>query len=258
MNVFKQLWKSLYSPKDIAAFRFQGIGKTILFLFILALVSLVPVMIQVTQLGSSIFSEGEDLLLKELPDFEVQEGKLVSQSDKPVTARSSGFTVIVDDTGEIQPGDISNSPNTIALLRDHAVVSTGPEIQEYPYSMFTGFTFSTDGIASLLSSLDGAKIIIYSVIFFVMFVISIGLLLIKVFIFGAVGLLFAKTLQKRLSYRHSFRLSAYSMTLPTIFFMIVPLIGSTIPAANLVNWLVTSIILYLAIKEIPSRKPRTA
>ena len=39
MNIFKQLIVSLYSPKDIAKFHQQGIGKTILFVFFLTLIS---------------------------------------------------------------------------------------------------------------------------------------------------------------------------------------------------------------------------
>ncbi|WP_174881655.1 DUF1189 family protein, partial [Metabacillus niabensis] len=39
MNIFKQLFTSIYSPRTISTFRFQGIGKTILFVFILTLVS---------------------------------------------------------------------------------------------------------------------------------------------------------------------------------------------------------------------------
>lgn len=42
MNIFKQLFKSLYSPKDIAFYRFQGIGKTILYVFFLTLLSVIP------------------------------------------------------------------------------------------------------------------------------------------------------------------------------------------------------------------------
>ncbi|WML30690.1 DUF1189 family protein [Neobacillus sp. OS1-32] len=42
MNIFKQLVKSIYSPKDIALFRLQGIGKTILYVFLLTFISILP------------------------------------------------------------------------------------------------------------------------------------------------------------------------------------------------------------------------
>ncbi|KIL44415.1 DUF1189 domain-containing protein [Jeotgalibacillus soli] len=256
MNVFKQLWRSLYSPKDIARFRFQGIGKTILFLFILSFLSLIPSIVQVIQFGNTIFNEGESLIQNELPYFEVQNDTLVSSNEDPFSITIPSFTVIVDDSGTITPDDLTNDTNTMALLQNEVVIVTGGELQQSPYSMFTGFSFSSEGIASLLSSLNDAKIIIFSVIFFVMYVVSSSLMFIKVTIFAAIGVLFAKTLDKKLNYRHSYRLTAYSVALPTIFFTIVALIGSNIPAASFVNWLVTSIMLYLSIKEIPSRKQK--
>ncbi|WP_046178789.1 DUF1189 family protein [Domibacillus tundrae] len=45
MPLYKQFIKSLYSPKHIAAFRLQGIGKTIQYLFALALVMSLPAFI---------------------------------------------------------------------------------------------------------------------------------------------------------------------------------------------------------------------
>ncbi|MGD7043984.1 DUF1189 domain-containing protein [Jeotgalibacillus proteolyticus] len=254
MNLFTQFWKSLYSPRDIARFRFQGIGKTILFLFFLAIISLIPVIIQVTQLGSTLFDEGEQLLQNELPSFEVQDGTLNASNEEPVTVNRSDLTVIVDDSGTIEADDLIGDANTLALLQKEAVFSFGPQIQQYPYSMFTGINFSTDGLTDLLSSLDGAKGILYFFIFFVMYVISTGFLFIKVLIFSAIGLFIARILQRKLSYRHSFRITAYSLTLPTVFFTIFSLIGSTIPAGSLINWFVTSIMIYLSIKEIPAKK----
>ncbi|PPA71423.1 DUF1189 domain-containing protein [Jeotgalibacillus proteolyticus] len=258
MNVFKQLWKSLYSPKDIASFRFQGIGKTLLFLFILSFLSLIPVIIQVTQLGNAIFSEGEDLLQNEVPSFEVQNGTLVSENEEPVTIDGTRFTVIVDDSGEVTEQNLRAGSSTIALLKEEIVVAVGPERQSYPYTMFTGITFSTEGISSLLSSIEGAKYILYFFIFFVMYIFSTGLIFLKVLLFSALGLLFAKSLEKKLSFRHSFRITSYSVVLSTVFLIIITLAGSAVPAVNLVNWLVTSIMLFLSIKEIPSRKRKAS
>lgn len=36
LNIFTALWKSTYSPADIAKTRFQGIGKAILYVFLLS------------------------------------------------------------------------------------------------------------------------------------------------------------------------------------------------------------------------------
>lgn len=45
MSIFKQFIKSLYSSKHIAAFRMQGIGKTINYLFFLAFIMCIPMIV---------------------------------------------------------------------------------------------------------------------------------------------------------------------------------------------------------------------
>ena len=47
MPLYKQFFKSLHSPKHIAAFRLQGIGKTIQYLFALAFLMSLPAFIAV-------------------------------------------------------------------------------------------------------------------------------------------------------------------------------------------------------------------
>ena len=42
VSIFTLFYKSLYNPKEIAKFRFLGIGKTILFVFFLILLSSLP------------------------------------------------------------------------------------------------------------------------------------------------------------------------------------------------------------------------
>ncbi|MEH7657359.1 DUF1189 family protein, partial [Bacillus velezensis] len=42
MSIFTQLAKSVYSPKDMALFRFQKIGKTILYIMLLCLITTIP------------------------------------------------------------------------------------------------------------------------------------------------------------------------------------------------------------------------
>ncbi|MFB5662064.1 DUF1189 family protein [Alteribacillus sp. HJP-4] len=42
MNIFKKFFKSLYSFRTIGSFRFQGIGKTILYVFFLMFIASIP------------------------------------------------------------------------------------------------------------------------------------------------------------------------------------------------------------------------
>ncbi|WP_166786795.1 DUF1189 domain-containing protein [Jeotgalibacillus salarius] len=256
MNIFKQLLKSLYSPKDIARFRFQGIGKTILFVFLLAFLSIIPAVIQVSVIGEGLFAEGEDLLLNELPSFEVDNGQLQTDAEEAVTADSSGFTFYVDGSNEMTADDLVNDDAAVAFLSDRLAVSTAGSVQEYQYNTFEGINLSSEGIASLLSSLEGAKYIIYFFILSFIFVLVAGMLFVKATIFGWIGTKLAKSVNRKLTYRHSFRIAAYSSALPAVFFLIADLAGSLIPFAMLINWFVTGMMLYLSINEIPKPKKK--
>ena len=67
MNIFKQFYKSMYSPKDIAVFRFQGIGKTILYVFFLTLLSLIPAIYYLSSSPISGVDTIQSSLKNELP-----------------------------------------------------------------------------------------------------------------------------------------------------------------------------------------------
>ncbi|MDZ5712178.1 DUF1189 domain-containing protein [Jeotgalibacillus haloalkalitolerans] len=257
MNIFKQLYKSLYSPKDIARFRFQGIGKTILFVFLLGFLSIIPAIIQVSTIGEGLFSDGEELLLNDLPSFEVQNGELQTEEAATAEASSSGITFYVDGSDQMTSGDLTDEEAAVAFLSDRLAVATAGSVQEYQYDTFEGFDLSSAGIASLLNSLEGAKFIIYFFILAFIFILVAGILFIKATVFGWIGTKLAASAGRKLTYRHSFRMAAYSSALPAVFFLIADLVGSVIPLATLINWFVTGLILYLAIKEIPQPKKKS-
>lgn len=92
MNIFKQLLKSLYSPKDIAKFRFQGIGKTIFYVFLLTLLSILPTtyhLVTDINMGNEVTKE---TLKEEVPPFSFENGQLSLDSSTPVIIGSYVFS----------------------------------------------------------------------------------------------------------------------------------------------------------------------
>jgi hypothetical protein len=77
---------------------------------------------------------------------------------------------------------------------------------------------------------------------------------IKISIFALFGLLLALRLGKKVNYRQSWRLTAYSITLPTMFFTIMAALKTTVPGGIFIDWIITLILLLLSIREIPSPK----
>jgi len=77
---------------------------------------------------------------------------------------------------------------------------------------------------------------------------------IEISIFALFGLMFKNMIGKNLQYRHLWRMAAYSVTLPTIFFTIMAALQTTVLYGFLINWFASLIVLFLAIKEVPKRK----
>ena len=57
-----------------------------------------------------------------------------------------------------------------------------------------------------------------------------------------------------MQYRHLWRLSAYAVTLPTIFFTIMEALKTIVPGGFLIHWFVAVIMLMLTLKELNTEK----
>ncbi|WP_409251375.1 DUF1189 domain-containing protein [Bacillus sp. SCS-153A] len=254
MNIFKQLYKSLYSPKDIAAYRFQGIGKTILYIFLLVLVSIVPAAYHLTTFTNQAIREGMETVENELPPFAIKNGTLNTQSEEPIKIEKERLTIVLDSSGSVQPTELGSEIHAVGLLEDQFAIVTAGEVQTFPYSLFDGLDADNGDIVSFLSSLDSLKGIILTVFIVILYLFSAGITFIKVSLFAILGLLFASVLNRKLPYRQSWRITAYSITLSTIFFTIMEMLNTFIPASFFLDWVVIALVLYLSIKEIPQRR----
>jgi hypothetical protein len=169
MNIVKQLGYSLYAPNKIARFRFQKIGKTIAYLFILALLFSIPSFLHlINGITSQVQSFKETL-------------------------------GIADKTN-------SGLPYLFSLL----------VIMYYLGSSTFLFTLTT--------------------------------------IFASLSNMFQFSKQINLSFKHRFTIFTYSMTLPTILFLLIGLLNITVPYSTLLFLLISIVFYYLSIKSISKSK----
>ncbi|WP_042355038.1 DUF1189 domain-containing protein [Bacillus rubiinfantis] len=256
MNIFKQLYKSIYSPKDIAYFRFQGIGKTILYVFLLTFISILPSIVYL----SSAISEGLDyaktFITDETPDFSIKNGTLTADTKVPITINENGFTFILDPTGTISADNAAEQDNTFALLKDEFVLTSAGQSDTYQYSMMEGLNINKQNLLEVLDSISDVKGIIIPVVSILIYLFSSAASFIEVSILALIGLALKNIAGRKLNYGHLWRMAAYSETLPTLFFTIMAALKTHVPNSFGINWMVAIIVLLLAIKEIP--KPKKA
>ncbi|WP_053364116.1 DUF1189 domain-containing protein [Bacillus sp. FJAT-27251] len=258
MNVFKQLFKSLYSPKDIASYRSQGIGKTILYVFLLSLISVLPSVFYMNgALREAVQMASESL--NELPDFTIDNGQLHSEAKEPLTIQEGSFSIIFDPTGAMDSGTVSEMGDGIALLKNEVVLSAGGGINTAAYSMLGNEPISKQDLSDLLAGSHSALPIIISLLAGTIFLVNSALKFIEVSVLALFGLILKNILARPLQYRHVWRMAAYSVTLPTLFFTVMDLLKTTVPYGFMLNWTIALIILLLAIQEIPQKdKPSLA
>jgi hypothetical protein len=254
MNIFKQFYKSTYSPLDIASFRFQGIGKTILYVFFLTLLSILPSIYYLSTILTSGVESTRAVINDDIPSFTIENGTLSAETDVPITIDKEDFSIIVDPTGVITTEDVADEDNAIALLKNEFAVSGGRQIDTYSYSMLEGLTLTKADFKDLVDTIDGMKGIIIPVITIFIFLFSSAVSFIEVSILALFGTALKNLAGRTINYRHLWRMAAYSVTLPTVFFTIMAAINTTVPYSFMINWFVEMVILYLAIREIPADK----
>ena len=254
MNVFKQLIVSLYSPKDISTFRQQRIGKTFFYVLILTLLSILPSIYHFNTSMVNGMDTIKETVQKDLPPFTIENGELFSEETVPLTINKSDFTFVFDSTGTINQAEIDRANDTIFILKNELVYSASGVSQSMPYSMFGDVTITKDDLSSMLTSVDSILPITIPIVSLIVFLFSSIMKFIEVSILALFGLALKNILNKTSSYGQLWRMSAYSVTLPTLFFTIMDALKTVVPNGFFIHWLVAFIMLLLSLKEIPSEK----
>jgi hypothetical protein len=257
MSIFKQFFRSLYSPKDIATYRFQGIGKTILFVFILSLVSMLPTAYLISTDISASVNHFEDLLSEDLPDFTIENGKLLSSYNEPYILEKDDFSFILDSSGELTVEDVEGFKNSLVLLQDKALLNTTFNIQTFDYAMVEGIPITSKELVEFFNTFKTALPIVIPVILLLFFIMLSGLKFIEVTFIALIGLLLKNIVKVNLRFRHTWVMAAYSVTIPTVFFTIMEALKVQVIMGAFLNWFVAVVVLFLAIKEIYNKKAKS-
>ncbi|OLS41676.1 DUF1189 domain-containing protein [Bacillus sp. MRMR6] len=254
MNIFKQFYKSIYSPKDIASFRFQGIGKTILFVFFLTFISILPSVVFLSTILTTGLETAKNVINDEIPSFTISEGELTTDSNAPIIIRKDDFSIMIDSTGTLTQEDVEKEGNAFALLTNQFVLAAGGRTDPYDYAMLEGIDITKEDFVDIIDTIDSLKGIIIPVMSLFIYLFSSAASFIEVTVLALFGLALKNLSGRKLTYGQLWRMSAYAETLPTLFFTIMAILKTPVPNSFIINWFVAIIVLYLAIKEVPKSK----
>ncbi|WP_416827242.1 DUF1189 domain-containing protein [Ectobacillus polymachus] len=251
MPLFSQLFKSLYSPKEMARFRFQKIGKTILYILLLAILMTIPEMIQADRFVKEQFITLQDYFQKDVPNFSIENGTLKADSQNRVKKVENDYTFLFDPNG-IETSISPSETNGLYLLKDRFVMISNGQKQSYTYSSMSQSSITKTEILDFFTYLKS----IYPI---AILIIGISLCFINSFtsFFGVtllafIGTVLSKQMNRRLSYKQIWTLTTYSITIPTIFFMIMKYLRIAVLSPLLIFTLVTLVLLYITVREVPT------
>ncbi|WP_158735091.1 DUF1189 domain-containing protein [Alteribacillus sp. YIM 98480] len=254
MNIFQKFIKSLYSPTFIGRFRFQGIGKTIGYVFFLMLLTSIPVSVLFTNTIFSTANKVENALSEEIPDFQLQNGQLHSEQNDPQIYEHENETIVFDATGEITREDIEQEENTTALLREEVVIAEDGTIQTFRYDQAGNIQLSKDDIITFADTLSGLFPILIPVVLVLLYLFSTALKFIGIFALTLFGLLIKKAAPIRLTYRQIWIICAYTVTLPTVISALIDVMPFQLPFAFTLYWAIAFFMLYNVYKNLPKPK----
>ncbi|MEX0416560.1 protein YqgB [Bacillus sp. C30] len=252
MSIFTQIAKSVYSPKDMALFRFQKIGKTILYIMLLCLITTIPR----TFLYGSVIQDGVNMvnkvIEKDLPDFKIENGELTADIDQPIEKEDGNALFVFDPNST----DLEKYQNKTGLfvLKDKVVSMGNGQTQTYSYNDLLGVSLEKKDLQDFISLFDSIYPILLFVIGFLLYLFQLFITFVGVTLLAFIGS--AMSGQRKLSYKQVWTLTAYSYTIPTIFFMIMDLFKINVPGATFIYIAVVLIVLYLTIKEVPKPKEK--
>ncbi|MDG5788760.1 DUF1189 domain-containing protein [Evansella sp. AB-P1] len=253
MNIFQQFLYSLYSPKTIAKFRFQKIGKVILYVFFLMfIVSIPPTII----LGTSIstFLEKTELHLQEsIPDFEIVNGVLQSEQTDPIIIEEDNEYIIFDSTGELTVHDLDEYDTVLAILERETIFIT--EGVEYPLNyQQLNLNINKAELVDLISNVIGIMPLLIGLLALILYVYLAGSKFVGIFALSLLAMVMNSNRKTNLRYRQIWILSAYTVTLPTIIFALFDSLSIGIPYSFTIYWFIAFVMLLFVFKAIPVPK----
>jgi hypothetical protein len=254
LNLIQSWLKSLYSPKDIAVKRFNKIGRTILYVFFLTLVSIIPTSIYTSQEFYRATHDFDEIIDTTLPPFQIEDGKLSSSLTEPSTFVYNNTYILFDSSGDWSASELDRYNQSIGFFRDEFAYRLAGNTQSLPYSMLNGMISSKDDLTEFVDTFLSLLPIFITLMIIASYILSAGIKFIEISIIAFFGLSFSRLLNKELPYRRLWLLGAYSITLAVTFLTIMSLLNITVIYSYFVYWFVSLTMLYLALREIPQKR----
>lgn len=249
MGFFQKFKNALYNAEAYVTFLKQGLGKGILYLFILTLIFGGIVSVKIAYEFNKAMVQIEDVAGEKIPDFRIQNGKLSVDAAMPIVYKNSDVIIVVDTENTIDPSQLDEYEQGVLIgeAEMYAKKSTG-QIQMIKFNEMQNAEITGTDISEFLTGFKGIGIVIIMIGGILCY--FIGKLLSVFIIMGVGGLIVGQLIKCRTDYETSCKLGAYALTLPMLIKLILSLIGIQIPYFFIIYYGIALIYVGRALKAI--------
>ncbi|MCE5219737.1 MAG: DUF1189 domain-containing protein [Clostridium sp.] len=244
--------KFAYSFFDFAAYKeflVQGLGKSILYIFLVTLIFSTITNINTIGKFNSEVSSMQAIFIHSAPNFELKNGLLSVESDSPIYYKHNGEQLIVDTSGKTSKSILDPYSDAIYINSDEITIRQNySTLQTLKFTDFTEFNLTNKTLQSALSILKTIFpiiLLIFEPIFSFLLNLISGFL-----ILGPLCLNISSIMGVKLKYSKTCTLSFYAMTLPLLLESLLNISEIDLPEFSVIFYIVALIYCGLAIKEI--------
>ena len=244
--------KFAYSFFDFAAYKeflVQGLGKSILYIFLVTLIFSTLSNIKIIDKFSSELSRMETIFIHNAPNFELKNGTFSIDSNEPIYYKYDGLQLIIDTSGK-------TSKSVLDAYSDGIYINSNELILRQKYTTLQTLKFSNIPELNLTkmdiqNDISKSKIIFPVIILLFVPIIAFILNLISGFlIIGPLSLTISAVMGVKFKYSEVCILSFYAMTLPLLLESLLNISGIAVPEFYIVFYGVSLIYCGLAINKI--------
>lgn len=232
---FKKVWYSIDKVEKYSELSAEGFGKAFKYLIILV------IMISIVSSGVSTFRMYKQIkqigkyINENAPEFTYSDEILKVNSEEPIINEGNEFGKVIIDTSDISEetqaeylNNIKEDEDGIVILKDKLIMKSAgiKENTTYTYSqLFAELNITEFNKESLVEYLSGSGMIsVYLNLFLVLLIYAFALQFINaifyVIIVSIFGYLTSIVLRLRMRYIAVLNMAIYSITLPTILYII--------------------------------------
>lgn len=244
--------KFAYSFFDFAAYKeflVQGLGKSILYVFLVTLIFSTITNIKTIETFTEELTNVQATLVQSAPNFELKNGILSVDSNKPIFYKHNNIVLIVDTSGTLNNSALSPysdgffvNSNELIFRQDYTT------IQSIKFTDYNEMQLNNSSVDKILSII---KLILPLVLLVCNPIISFFESLFSGFlVLGPMCIFISSFMGVKLNYTRSCTLSFYAMTLPLLLESLINISGIDISDFSMMFYLISLIYCGLAIREL--------